>query len=508
MEMMEQPHNIRDLVMIVYRQKRVFLAVFLLCVLTAGVVVLRTPDRYTSNAKLLVKEGRENVEVIPSAGTQIVTRGVNRSQSISIEMEIMRNRDLFAALVDSIGLDRFARKSALSEFFSPWHVRSVLGIGDSTVAAPVEPKPLSPAERALASDIRVNILMADVLIENSPESDIITVKYTSGSPELANAVVATLIGLYQEKHFQVHYAENSTRFFQDQLGTSRERLAAIEKQLAEANNRGGVSSPLESRALLLSRIELFSQQIDQNQSLIAETKSRVEGLKQVLSRQEAPAVSSSTVNQALQGELDDLMSRERDLRMKYVDGAEPIRDVRERIAQLLATGMADTAVVATADLSDRLQEDLINNQVTLAALITKQDDLRLQVASLQRELALLNIRQLDAAELERERDIETANFLKYSDTYEEARIDEVVQKERISNITVLEPATYPLNPDENQKMRNLGMGLFLGLFGGIAAAFFFDYLNHTIRTRDDVLRKLNVATLAAVPDFTQKRLRA
>ena len=68
-----------------------------------------------------------------------------------------------------------------------------------------------------------------------------------------------------------------------------------------------------------------------------------------------------------------------------------------------------------------------------------------------------------------------------------------------NNVSVLDEATPPLYPISPRKKVNVLMGAMLGLFFGLAAVFFLDYLDNTIRTPEDVEKYLGLSVLGVVP---------
>lgn len=68
-----------------------------------------------------------------------------------------------------------------------------------------------------------------------------------------------------------------------------------------------------------------------------------------------------------------------------------------------------------------------------------------------------------------------------------------------NNVQVLDDAVPPLYPVKPRKKLNLAIGGMLGLFLGIAGAFFLDYLDNTFRTPDDVEKFLGTAVLGVIP---------
>jgi capsular exopolysaccharide synthesis family protein len=69
----------------------------------------------------------------------------------------------------------------------------------------------------------------------------------------------------------------------------------------------------------------------------------------------------------------------------------------------------------------------------------------------------------------------------------------------ISNLQIVERAVVPEFPIKPKRGMNLLLALLVGSFGGIFAAFFTDYMDNTIKTAEDVDKKLNLAFLDIVP---------
>jgi cell division septation protein DedD len=72
--------------------------------------------------------------------------------------------------------------------------------------------------------------------------------------------------------------------------------------------------------------------------------------------------------------------------------------------------------------------------------------------------------------------------------------------EKMSNVTQIEPATPPLKPVKPKVLVNMVLGILLGLFGGLALAFFTEYLDDSI-TRPEDAEAFNLPVLASIPQL-------
>jgi polysaccharide biosynthesis transport protein len=157
---------------------------------------------------------------------------------------------------------------------------------------------------------------------------------------------------------------------------------------------------------------------------------------------------------------------------------------------------------ATHEQVNRLA--LLTEQANLAEFRTKAGVLKEELASAQNELKGLNNAEVKIAQLEREHEIQKANYRNYSDKLFQARIDRALEMEKISNISVVQPAYYPVKPIRPRKALNLALGFILAAFGSLGLAFSSDYLDHTFQTPEEVTRKLQWPVLAAIPRFNQQ----
>ena len=96
--------SIRDICYVLFRHQRKFLLFFLIVMAPVTLWTLIAPEIYQSNAKLLVRLGRESVTLDPTATTgPIISVGQSRENEIKSELEILKSQELVENVVDAIG---------------------------------------------------------------------------------------------------------------------------------------------------------------------------------------------------------------------------------------------------------------------------------------------------------------------------------------------------------------------------------------------------------------------
>jgi len=75
----------------------------------------------------------------------------------------------------------------------------------------------------------------------------------------------------------------------------------------------------------------------------------------------------------------------------------------------------------------------------------------------------------------------------------------ITQASTISSIQVVDPAIVPKKPIKPQKKKNILLAVVVGLMSGVGFAFFFDYLDNSIKTPRDVEERLGLPVFGHIP---------
>ena len=109
------------------------------------------------------------------------------------------------------------------------------------------------------------------------------------------------------------------------------------------------------------------------------------------------------------------------------------------------------------------------------------------------QLKAFNENQLRIAQLSRDVELCQANYRKYSVNLEQARIDQALEAERMSNLSVVQPASYEPRAVRPQRAMSMAMGMVLGLLGGVGLAVAVDSRDRRLRSPEDLETKLSIA---------------
>jgi uncharacterized protein involved in exopolysaccharide biosynthesis/Mrp family chromosome partitioning ATPase len=496
--------SLRDLYYVIFRHKGKVLACFLAVMVTVTLGTFLMSEIYRSEAKILLQVGRESVTLDPTAATgQIISVSQDRENEINSELEILNSRDLAEGVVDAVGPAAILKEpgdaaNADAGASSQGVRRSV----DILTALGLR-KPLN--ERELA----IETVMANLGFEVLKKSNIIALSYEARDPELAQAVLARLIMLYMDKHINVHRTPGSFEFFANQTNDLRGQLTQYEKELMDLKNQTGIASLQEQRRIILERMGSLKKNAEAAEAAAAASRAKVQAMKRELSGLPETIETSKTTGHANPGadgmreRLYELELKEQDLLSRYREDSIPVQEVRRQIAE--ARGLLDkeerTRTQVTRALNEAHQQvklALLSEEATLNSLQAKAQALKDQLSAAQGELTAINYSEVRIAQLEREMDIEEKSYRKYTDNLEQARIDNALEMQKISNISVVQPATLPIKHVRPRKKLNLALGFFLGIMGGLGLAFVSEYVDHSLKRPEDVEERLKLPTLLAI----------
>jgi len=202
--------------------------------------------------------------------------------------------------------------------------------------------------------------------------------------------------------------------------------------------------------------------------------------------------------------LYELQLQEQELLSKFTDESEMVRQLRRQIAEarklLEQEDHTRTQVTTGVNLARQQTEmALLEEEATRSSLAARTEVLQARLLSAGEEFKGLIDSETRLARLQRAREIQEAKFRRYSENLEQARVDQALEMEKISNISVVQSASLPLRPEPTGRALKLALGLLLALFGSVGVAFLFEYADHSLKTPQDVEEKLGLPTLASIP---------
>jgi uncharacterized protein involved in exopolysaccharide biosynthesis len=458
MEPGESTTLMHDLAPMAFRHKGKMVAFFLLVMGAVTVYTLVCPRAYRSQAKLFVRLGRENATLDPTATVgqaPVVAVPQSRENEINSSVEILNSRILLEKVVDSVGPRAILygqEPAPTAEAVAPWDEERYRAVTRLTKKLNVEPV---------------------------KKSNVILVSYDGPTPELAQAVVSKLVSYYQERHIQLNRNPGAHQFFAEQTARQQSQLSHAEEALRDLKNETGLIAPEAQRQVVVNRVGRLQDELLQTTGAVAAAEAEVRLLREKLSGLAPTHVTGRTKgirNEAadnMRGQLYTLQLRELEASQKYPPGHPDLQRLRQEAAAakaILEREEQDREQFQEGPnrVYEEAQLSLLREEPVLYSLRAKADSLRAQLEQQRTELKTLNENSLRIARQERELALQESHYRRYAENLEQAQIDRALEVERITNISVVQPATYEIEPVQPRLWLNFGVGALLAALGSLA----------------------------------------
>jgi uncharacterized protein involved in exopolysaccharide biosynthesis/Mrp family chromosome partitioning ATPase len=176
---------------------------------------------------------------------------------------------------------------------------------------------------------------------------------------------------------------------------------------------------------------------------------------------------------------------------------ERIEDLETKVEENSAEIVGSRAKIEV--MRRNLSSEVALEEAEYASLLAKSESLKRQLTNAKKKLKDINKSEIRIQQIERNIEILDVNYRRFSNSLELARIDQALEAEKISNISILQNPSLPVTPVSPQRKRNIAIGLFLGIVLGLVVAFIIEYLDHTFKSPDDVQSKLSIADVFFIP---------
>jgi uncharacterized protein involved in exopolysaccharide biosynthesis len=483
--------TMRELVIVLFRQRKLFLGVAGL-VFVLAVVYAFAGTTYRAHVRVLVRRGRADPPVTaqPNAPPDF-SRVEVTEEELNSEVELLKDDDVLRRVVEANDL--------AAHDWLRW---------------------LRPHEQQAARVERAAKKLAGRLnVEALKKTNLIAVSYDAPDPQSAARVLQSLASVYLEKHMEVHRPGGQLHFFDQQTGESRRQLEEAKGKLVDFTKSHDVVMAAQQRDLLLHRLDEEEASYRQTQVEISETEHRVRELDAQLANlpkrrtTEVRTADNPQLLQTLNASLLELELKKTQLLTKFEPNHRLVQEVEQQIAQ------AEAAIAAQRlnPLRDETTDQDVNYEWAKAELQKAQVEMKgLQARAAATSTHLAGYRTLarqlgeDAIVQDDLTSSETEaqeNYLLYVKKREEARMGDALDEGGIVNVAIAEQPVVPPLPVWPAGVVVL-VGWVAALTSGAGAAFAADYLDPALRTPEEALACLEIPVLASIPEGMGRRLSA
>ncbi len=448
------------------------------------------PPVYESRAKLLVRYvvDRSTVDNLDSSAKPA---GAQADNLMNSEVEILTSLDLATQVAEEVGIKRI--------------------LGSRSEATKDE------AARALSKGLSVTSLKG---------SNIISITYKSGDPQLATLVLDELVKFYFDKHLEIHRSVGSFDLVSRQTAQLRTELSRTEEELQKMKETAGITSPTEDTSAVATELTKTQEELDSAETELASQQARVRELEEwntgaaikPAADNGTPQPSTAVIEEyrSLVSRVAQLRQTETELLSRYTAQNRTVkvkqaqieelenqrREFEQKYPNILATVPGTTS-------GDGARPDLVSERARLVGVQAQTEMLKSRLSSLKDRAKVLAEYGPRIEQLERTKGVQEGNYKYLAASLEKARIDETLDPTRMPNISVVQTPSPAVKASEGMGKIALGIGAGGILLGITMASLIELVLDRTVKRSHELETRLRVPLLLTIPYFSanSQRLR-
>jgi capsular exopolysaccharide synthesis family protein len=492
--------HILDRLSVLYKYRRAAILVFVLVVGWQMVDSYTTVPMYRAQATLLIEDET------PGLGTpiDIAQNVVLPDPEIyrNTQQRILRGRDLARRVVKKLDLSQVpefngqgpkptALQATISSVkgYASWPLRALLG-GGASPAVVAEPRAADEGAREAAY---VDQLLGRIGVEPVRGSNLMEVRFEAADPVFAARAVNTLTEEYtaQNLELKVGTLEKGLEWLVAEVAKQQIVVQEKERALAEYRERQDAGALADNQNIVVMRLTQLNDAVTRART----DRLQKEGLwRQVQeagnNRDTLSVIFQNTQIQSLKSRITELQRTRAQLLEKYT---ENYPDVAKNTAEIDDLQRQYVEAVNKAAMSARADYE---------AALQQEQSLARELESQKNATTALNRKGIDYAVLQREAE---TNQQIYNQLLQRERELRVMANSRSNNARVADAAEPPAGPFKPHHRTDWIYALFFGTVMAVGVAVGLDYLDDTVKTPEDITRRLKLRFLGLVPAIRGER---
>jgi len=497
--------HLLDRLSVVYRYRRLVISIVALILIGGIVQTFTTIPRYKAVATIEILEERP----LSSSLRDIEQQYTYQDPEVYMETQqnVLRSRDLARIVVKKLNLREHPEfrpgadePSGLRAAFSSVRARITRPLRQLFQSAPA-PEPQgtvaeqtpgaseSPEEAAL-----VSAFIARLDIERRPLSRNVNVVFDARDRNLAALAANTLADEYVTQNLELkrRALQDRIKLYEDEIANQRNRIKTYQDVLFQYRSQGGAAM---NETVMGATIASFAAEANRASSDAIRRKAAYDQLRPVIEKPDFdvrdPAIMAIPLiagDGQIAGFQSNINRLEREKQAQQLLGrGENHTEVRKLTSEIEQTkDLMRQRILTLASTHRQEYERALADQRSFEFLLKDQQD----------KAAKAGIEAVQPGFVEN--DLKAAEALQQSLTAE-LQQTRVMWNSTENNVRMMDRAEVPNAPYTPNIPNNLMISLITGLVLALGVAFTLDYLDDTIKTPEDITRKLRIPFLGLVP---------
>jgi len=484
--MEEQEIHLRDYLRVIQKRKYVVALFFVVTVLGVIIGTIRMTPIYEASTQVLVEKNE---------GTSLTQRPTYEAydpEFFETQRQLILSQSVARKVVRLLDLDKkwktyFPDKEKKASFFGKIKDKIKAAVpkseGTGKAASTI------PQEKPSEADIIADQLREDITISPVKESRLMTISFKAEHPDFARLVTNTIANAYKDElmAIQMESSGYALKWMTKKAEEERNNLARSEKALQQYMKQHDIVT-------VEDKMTILPQQLSELTSKLANAQAQKDVVGNIYRQIQDVRASKGDVES-----LPTLANRK-----ELQDIRENVRKAEQVVSELSQKfgPKHPTMVEARGKLNDIVRQKNVEINKIIASVKNEFDvaeaqesSLRSALANVKGEAQNLNEKLTEYKILKREVDTNRALYESLMLQAKEKGVTENTQK---INVWMTQVAQTPKEPVKPKPMRNILLGIVLGLFGGVGCAFFVEYLDNTIKDPEEAERRFGMSVIGVI----------
>ena len=481
--------HLLDRVAVLYRYRRLCVTVFILVTSAMIIQGYSNIKIYQAQARVLIEDERSTA--IPGLQNEQNTYYEDPEPYYQTQYKILKGRDLTRRVVRKLHLERVPEFNGTKP--APPTPLSMLGDLKTRLMAYMgknAPEPERPKVDETADEsAMVGAFLGRVEVVPVRGSHLVDITFVSEEPKFAADAVNALIDEYVTENLEIKLrsTQGMLDWLDNELASQQKRVEESERALAEYREKENALSLDDKQNIVLSRLNQLNDTATRARSNRVQKESLYDQVKAIASGTNPDAIPIIATNAGVQtarSKLGDLQRQKVQLLERYADKHPRVLDINAQLQD--AQRQLDIAISGAVQSVRNEYETAVIEERTFAK----------NLEGAKSEATDLNRKGIGYGVMEREAKSNREVYQSLLTREKELRVS---ANSRTNNVRVVDRAEVPRAPITPGGRRTWLMSVVVGLALAVAVALGLDYMNDTIKTPEDVTRRLKLPFLCLVP---------
>ncbi|HWK10662.1 MAG TPA: polysaccharide biosynthesis tyrosine autokinase, partial [Vicinamibacterales bacterium] len=407
------------------------------------------------------------------------------------QYKILKGRDLTRRVVRKLHLENVTEFNGKKP--APPSASSLLQDLRTKVMSLVRPTP-APAEAPKVDETAdesglVSGFISRVNVEPVRGSHLVDVTFLSEDPKFAALAVNALLDEYvnQNLELKLQSTQGMLDWLDKELDNQQHRVQDSERALAEYREKENALSLDDKQNIIVSRLNQLNDAVTRARTERVQKESLYNQVKAISTGTTPDAIPAIATNAAVASAKAKLVELQR-------DKARLLERYAEKHPQVINVSAALQDAQRQVDFEIARAVQSVKNEYETAVL--QEQTLARNLEGAKSEAQDLNRKGIGYGVMEREAKSNREVYQSLLTREKELRVS---ANSRTNNVRVVDRAETPRGPVSASGRRTVMMSMFIGLVLSVGVALGLDYMNDTIKTPEDVTRRLRLPFLGLVP---------